>query len=60
MEIEEVYGMLPPVKSGLMELSLSFNPGTQKTELIRDILPKEVRKLQWIISMNNKENYTES
>ena len=60
MEIEEIFGILPPVMSDLMELSLSFNPGTQKTELIRDILPKEVRKLQWIISRNNKENYTES
>ena len=59
-ELKLIFGITPPVMSDLMELSLSFNPGTQKTELIIDILPKEVRKLQWIISMNNKENYTES
>lgn len=55
-EIEEIFGVLPPAMSDLMGSANSFNPGIQKTELIRDILPSKIRKLKWIIAMNNNGN----
>ena len=52
-EIKEIFGVLPPLMSDLMESALSFSPGNSETNLIRDILPSAIRKLSWIIKMNN-------
>jgi len=52
-EVMNIFGTLPPVMSNLMESVVSINPEDQKTSLIREILPGTIRRLQWIISMNN-------
>lgn len=51
-EIQEVFGTLPPVMSYLGETVADLNPENKETELIREILPKTIRRLLWISSMN--------
>lgn len=50
-ETQQIFGTLPPVMSDLMEESVSISPDNHETELIRDILPKTIQKLKWIIGM---------
>lgn len=50
-ETEEILGGLPPAMSDLMESAVSINPDNHETQLIRDILPKTIQKLLWILQM---------
>lgn len=50
-ETEQIFGTLPPVMSDLMEGVVSLNPDNLETSLIREILPKTIQRLLWIISM---------
>lgn len=51
-ETQEIFGTLPPVMSDLMEQAVSFTPDDENTKLIREILPDTLRKLKWILSLN--------
>ena len=53
-ETEQIFGTLPPVMSDLMEDTISLNPDNMKTSVIREILPKTIQRLLWIISMNQE------
>lgn len=55
-EILKVLGDVPPAMSDLMEVALSFIPDSERTILIREILPTTIKKLLWIISMNDNDN----
>ena len=55
-EIQEIFGTLPPVMSDLMEAAVSISPDNHDTQLIHDILPDTIRKLQWICNMNDDGN----
>ena len=49
-----IFGTVPPVMSDLMEEVENLNPQDKRTKLIRDSLPETVRRLKWIISMNDQ------
>jgi len=53
-EILNIFGAVPPVMSDLMEEVENLNPQVKRTKLIRDSLPETVRRLKWIISMNDQ------
>ncbi len=52
-EVEKIFGTLPPAMENLMEEALSFDPDNHETMLIREILPQIVRRIQWLLMMNN-------
>lgn len=54
-ETLEIFGILPPVMSDLMEGTVSINPDSTETRLIRDILPETIQRLRWIIGMNSQK-----
>ena len=43
--------------SDLMEEVENLNPQVKRTKLIRDSLPETVRRLKWIISMNDQAQW---
>lgn len=47
-----LFGTIPPIMSDLTEESLSICGNSTKTYLMRDILPKTISKLLWIIDMS--------
>ena len=51
-ETEEIFGTMPPVMSDLMEEAENIEPDSHETKLMREILPQEIRRLEWIISLN--------
>jgi len=53
-ETAGIFGALPPVMSDLTEGVVAISPENKNTELIRNILPSVIRKLQWIISLNSQ------
>lgn len=55
-ETLNILGDVPPAMSDLMEVALSFIPDSERTVLIREILPSTIKKLLWIISMNDNDN----
>ncbi len=55
-ETQSKLGDIPPAMSDLMQIALSFIPDSEKTALIRDILPATIKKLLWLINMNNNNN----
>lgn len=55
-ETLNVLGDVPPAMSDLMQTALSFIPDSERTVLIRDILPGTIRHLLWIIDMNDNDN----
>lgn len=50
-EVQEIFGILPPVMSDIMESAISLNPDNHESKLIRDILPEAINHLKWICSM---------
>lgn len=50
-EILEIFGTLPPVTTDIMEAAVSLNPDNQTTEALRSILPKFIKHLRWISSL---------
>ncbi len=50
-EVEEIFGVLPPLSTDIMESAVSINPDNHTTSLIRDILPKAINQLKWICSL---------
>jgi len=52
-EIEKIFGTIPPTMESLMEEALSFNPDNHNTYLIREILPQTIRRIQWLLMINN-------
>lgn len=52
-EVLEIFGLLPPVMSDLMEEAVSIIPDNHITKTIREILPETISRLQWIISLNS-------
>lgn len=55
-ETIKVVGAMPPAMSDLMQGTSSFGTDTKKTVLLRDILPEQINKIFWIISMNGNDN----
>lgn len=49
-EVQEIFGVLPPVMSDFMESAVSLNPDNHETKLIREILPQAINHLKWICS----------
>lgn len=52
-EVLQIFGTLPPLMSDLMERAVSINPDNHETELVRTALPKALRKLLWIQSLQS-------
>ena len=52
-EVQQIFGVLPPVMSDIMENAVSLNPDNHESKLIRDILPNAINHLKWICSMAN-------
>lgn len=52
-ESAEILGKLPPVMSDFMEQILSIMPENHQTYLVRDILPLTIRKLMWLIRLED-------
>lgn len=52
-EVKEIFGTLPPLMSDLTEGAAAIIPENKNTELIREILPDMIRRLQWIIRLNS-------
>lgn len=50
-EVKEIFGVLPPVMTDLMEGAVSINPDNHTSKLIRDILPETINRLKWICDM---------
>ena len=50
-EVMQIFGVLPPVMTDIMESAISLNPDNLTTKLIREILPEEINHLKWICSM---------
>lgn len=55
-EALNVLGSVPPAMSDLMQSALSFIPDSERTVLIRDILPATIKKLMWLMNMNGNDN----
>lgn len=47
---------MPPAMSDLMDTSLAVSQNSQETDLIREILPKTIKLILWLISMNDNNN----
>ena len=54
LETEKVLGAVPPLMSDFTESIAASASG--ETELIRDILPSTIRRLLWLINMNDNGN----
>lgn len=54
-EVKEIFGVLPPVMSDIMEGAISLNPDNHETRLIRDILPEAINHIKWICSMASEK-----
>ncbi|MCQ2590674.1 MAG: YkgJ family cysteine cluster protein [Treponema sp.] len=50
-EVLQIFGVLPPVMSNLMEKAVSINPDNKETQVIRQILPGAIRKIMWLMSL---------
>ena len=50
-ELLEIFGTLPIITTDIMEAAVSLNPDNQTTELLRSILPKFIKHLRWICSI---------
>jgi len=52
-EVQNLFGCLPPVMSDMMEQEETFTPDDDSSTLLRDILPKYIRRLLWIMDLNS-------
>ena len=50
-EIIQIFGVLPLVTTDIMETAVSLNPDYHSTELLRSVLPKAIKKINWICNM---------
>lgn len=50
-EVMQIFEVLPPVTTDIMESAISLNPDNHTTKLIREILPEVINHLKWICSM---------
>lgn len=55
-ETKAVLGEVPPAMSDLTEEVFSFSQAKGETFLIRDILPAMIKRLLWLIDMNDNGN----
>lgn len=55
-ETVEILGAFPPAMSDLLQGASSFGKDSKKTYLLREILPEQINKIFWIISMNGNDN----
>ena len=51
-EVKNLFGILPPVMSDMMEQEETFTPDDDSSTLIHDILPKYIQRLMWIVDLN--------
>lgn len=51
-EVKNLFGVLPPVMSDMMEQEETFTPDDDSSTLIHDILPKYIQRLMWIVDLN--------
>lgn len=58
-EMQEIFGVLPPLSTDIMEKALVLNPDNTKTKMLRDILPKAVNRLKWLLYMAGAEERSE-
>lgn len=49
-------GEIPPAMSDFLQSSASFGTESKGTVLLREILPAAIRKIYWIIDMNDNNN----
>ena len=52
-EVKNLFGVLPPVMSDMMEQEETFTPDDDSSTLIHDILPKYIQRLMWIVDLNS-------
>ena len=55
-ETAAMLGAVPPAMSDLMQGALSLIPDSERTVVIRDILPATIKKLMWLMDMNDNDN----
>lgn len=56
-ELRQLYGTLPPAMADCMQQALLLLPGSSgETEPLREILPKTIRRLQWILLCTGGRN----
>lgn len=55
-ETENFLGEIPPAMSDLLESSASFGTDSKKTFLLREILPAAIKRIYWLLSMNDNNN----
>lgn len=51
-EVKNLFGILPPVMSDMMDQEETFTPDDDSSTLIHDILPKYIQRLMWIVDLN--------
>ena len=54
-EIQEIFGIKPPLMSDIMESAISLNPDNHTTKVIREILPAAIKRIKWLCSMTEGE-----
>ena len=54
-EMTDIFDILPPVMTDIMEKALSLNPDNHSTKMLREILPSSINHLKWILSMTDKD-----
>ena len=51
-----IFGITPPVMSDLMQQAVEIEPDQTKTELLREILPKVLKRINWILQLKKQSN----
>ena len=55
-EMELIFGITPPVMSDLMQQAVEIEPDQTRTELLREILPKVLKRINWILKLKKLES----
>lgn len=55
-EMELIFGTIPPVMSDLMQQAVEIEPDQTRTELLREILPKVLKRINWILQLKKQSN----
>ena len=55
-ELKLIFGITPPVMSDLMQQAVEIEPDQTRTELLREILPKVLKRINWILKLKKLES----
>ena len=55
-EMELIFGTTPPVMSDLMQQAVEIEPDQTRTEPLREILPKVLKRINWILKLKKLES----